>query len=194
MRIFFLRVIFPKRNNVMIYTYSGMIIVASVMICSNKRWKEVEFDEFINHDVDRYPIQVKTNNDNDGGIWIKIYDDIYASQTGASHHRMTFCVNFKDFCMIITNCPGMDNLNCSPGSHLTDMPTTPEKVWTFYRNKHELNVTCNGITVWHKTFASISETCATNMNKTMVRIYFENSHGFVSPKLWSFLLLFDNGM
>ena len=178
----------------MYYTYSGLITVTSVTVRSNERWKEVEFQKFINHDVDRYPIQVKTNNDNDGGIWIKIYDNIYASQTGVSHYQVGLVVHFKEFCMIITHCPGMDSLHCSPGSYLTDMPTTQEKVWTFFRNKHELNVTCNGITVWHKTFASISETCATNMNKTMVSIYFENNHGYVSPKLWSFLLLFDNGM
>ena len=173
----------------MIYEYSGIIIFTSVTVSSNERWKDVKFNTIINHDVDKYPIQVKTNNDNDDGIWIKIYDNI---NTG--NYQMTFCVKFKDFCMIIIHCPGMDSLDCSTGSHFTDMPITQEKVWTFYRNKHELNVTCNGITVWHRTFASISETCATNMNKTMVRIYFEDDHGYVSPKLWSFLLPFDNGM
>ena len=58
----------------MYYTYSGLnlITVTSVTVRSNERWEEVEFKKFINHDVDGYPIQVKTNNDNDGGIWIKI--------------------------------------------------------------------------------------------------------------------------
>ena len=128
---------------------------------------------------------MRTSGNASAGIWIKITDDINETTTrpGSENYRMTFSINSKKNCLVITHCEGVTLSQCAvtTDSLLSNVPEDHEKVWTFQRTREELIVTCNGVIVWHKRFAEISPSCAENMNLTMVKVYFEDDHSFTAP-------------
>ena len=129
-------------------------------------WITVERGVLIRHDLEQYPLQIRTNSlaGDDTLVDLTVYQ---ISATSSGEYLAYIYVKFSDVLQYkVSSCVN---------DH-TPFPTTPpteqDKTWTITKTSIALKIECNGIEVLEVIYSNYGEACVTVWSNDVAKIMF----------------------
>ena len=136
-------------------------------------WTNVE--RFIEWDLEKDSLQVKTDSETGSGDYLTIM--FYAADEEDFYEFDSLgylWIKFDDpITFFVEHCTDDDYEFDFAGAEL---PTEPNKIWTFRKSSTDLTIDCNGVRVLNLNFASASlsseELCHSHWSQDVAKMYF----------------------
>ena len=135
----------------------------------------MDVERFIEWDLEKHPLQVKT--DSEAGSKDVLNVMFYAADEEDFYEFDSLgyvMITFDDpVTFYVGHCTGDNHEFNFAGAEL---PTEPNKIWTFKKSSTDLTIDCNGVRVLNLNFASASlsgsEKCLEKWKQDVVKMYF----------------------